>query len=221
MEESSKIEQVISVKSVRYDLDSEFSKDPKVRIHVFVNAEGGLEVPMEFVNLIDWDRIEARDKEAQAIFDYSKRNKDEATKLNELIEKRVARRGGWLLKRLFELADGVYVIDKVNGKNMRFYKSIPSLPAIAYLFDRILGKPTQKVESHETKEGVQTIEHIIKGIAGYGNSGKARPEIGRVIEEGGRDNPPRHRGRPRKEGGVIEGEFTEKKGSDSDEGESS
>lgn len=70
------------------------------------------------------------------------------------IERRVADRLPALVDRFFELAEGVQVQRRgPNGEwatdpegEPRTYREPPDIKALTYLFDRILGKPTQAVE---------------------------------------------------------------------------
>lgn len=68
--------------------------------------------------------------------------------LEDKVVGRIGKKGKWLVDKLFELIEGVKVVEKVNvveGKNtaIRYYKTPPSLNAIIYALDRVLGKPKQ------------------------------------------------------------------------------
>jgi hypothetical protein len=106
--------------------------------------------------------------------------------VRELLEKkvttRIGKKGKWLVDKLFELIEGVYVIDKRGGKNgegIRYYQVPPSLNAIIYALDRVLGKPKTTVETNEEKRGLVLVEHVIKNLAGnpYRNGGETRENI--------------------------------------------
>lgn len=90
--------------------------------------------------------------------------------LEERVTKRIGRKGKYLTDKLFELIDGVYVIDKnrngKGGQEIRYYQVPPSLNAIVYALDRVLGKPTQFTEHSEEKKGIMIVEHIIRNLAG-------------------------------------------------------
>lgn len=82
------------------------------------------------------------------------------------IVKRIGRRNKWISDKLFELIEGVYVLDKRAGEGgIRYYKTPPNLNAIIYALDRVLGKPTQKTERTEKKVGLILVEDIVKGTA--------------------------------------------------------
>lgn len=71
--------------------------------------------------------------------------------LRMVLEKRVVdtigKKGKMLVDKLFELIEGVYVVDRVGktkfGDEIRYYKVPPNLNAIIYALDRVLGKPKQ------------------------------------------------------------------------------
>lgn len=98
-------------------------------------------------------------------------NFSDQTKLREKLEgavtKKIGAKGKFLTDKLFELIEGVYIIDKRSGKDgttIKYYKVPPSLQAITYALDRVLGKPKTVTEHTETKKGVILVEHIIKGM---------------------------------------------------------
>lgn len=60
-------------------------------------------------------------------------------------EKQIRDRLPWLIDRQFELAEGVYIEERTpDGKLI--YQRPPDYKAIAYLIDRIMGKPTERHE---------------------------------------------------------------------------
>lgn len=75
------------------------------------------------------------------------RRKDVRKLLEDKVVDRVGRKGKWITDKLFELIEGVYMVDKENrihGKSeVRYYKVPPNLNAIVYALDRVLGKPKQ------------------------------------------------------------------------------
>lgn len=60
-------------------------------------------------------------------------------------EKKIADRLPWVVDKLFELADGVYV-EKPGLTGPIVYQQAPDYKALAYLADRIMGKPTERKE---------------------------------------------------------------------------
>lgn len=94
--------------------------------------------------------------------------------LEDKVMKKIGRKGKYLTDKLFELIEGVYVVDKVaskvrGGTEVRYYKVPPSLPAIIYALDRVLGKPVAHIEKSEEKKGILVVEHIIRNLAGNRN----------------------------------------------------
>lgn len=92
-------------------------------------------------------------------------NADIRRKLEERVVKKIGGKGKFLIDRLFELASGVYVVDKVGGKEVRYYKVPPNFNALVYLLDRVLGKPKQTGEASDAKKGIYVVESIIKNLA--------------------------------------------------------
>lgn len=89
-------------------------------------------------------------------------------KLEEKVTKKIGRKGQFLVAKLFELIEGVYIVDKRSGKDgktIKYYQQPPNLQAITYALDRVLGKPVTRSEHNETKKGLVLVEHIIKGLA--------------------------------------------------------
>lgn len=86
--------------------------------------------------------------------------------LEEKVSKRIGRKGKHLTDKLFELIEGVYILDKsVPGKEIKYYQVPPNLNAIIYALDRVLGKPKQQIESTEEKKGIILVEHVIRNLA--------------------------------------------------------
>ena len=98
------------------------------------------------------------------------RRKEIRGMLEERVTKRIGRKGKYLTDKLFELIDGVYTVQKESGKEIRYYRVPPSLPAIIYALDRVLGKPVARTEVSEEKKGVMIVETIIRNLAGDKNS---------------------------------------------------
>jgi len=100
--------------------------------------------------------------------------------LEERVTKRIGRKGKYLTDKLFELIEGVQVVQKENGREIRYYKVPPSLNAIVYALDRVLGKPKQFTEHSEEKRGIILVEHVIKNLAlsPYGKNGVGKDHDG-------------------------------------------
>lgn len=96
------------------------------------------------------------------------RRKEIRELLEERVTKKIGRKGKYLTDKLFELIDGVYVVQKESGKEIRYYKTPPNLTAIIYALDRVLGKPKQFTEHSEEKKGIMVVESIIRNLAGGG-----------------------------------------------------
>jgi hypothetical protein len=61
-------------------------------------------------------------------------------------EKKIADKLPWLIDQALELAEGVVVQEFDKEGNSRIYQRPPDMKAIAYLVDRIMGKPTDRRE---------------------------------------------------------------------------
>jgi hypothetical protein len=97
------------------------------------------------------------------------RRKDLHAELEQRVMTKIGKKGKYLTDKLFELIEGVYVIDKKGGKNgqdIRYYQVPPNLQAITYALDRVLGKPKIQVNTTEEKKGIILVEHVIKNLAG-------------------------------------------------------
>lgn len=81
--------------------------------------------------------------------------------------KAVGGKSDFVTGKLFELIDGIYVIDNKNSKegDIKYYQRPPSLAAIKLALEMSIGKATARSEHHEEKTGLVTVEHIIKGMA--------------------------------------------------------
>ncbi len=93
------------------------------------------------------------------------RRKEVRELLEEKVVSRVGKKGKHITDKLFELIEGVYVIDKAKGNGIRYYKVPPNLNAIIYALDRVLGKPGSAKPENEEKQGIRVIESIIKNLA--------------------------------------------------------
>ena len=111
------------------------------------------------------------------------RRKEIRELLDEKVTKKIGKKGKYLTDKLFELIEGVYVVDKRGGKDgreIRYYQVPPSLNAITYALDRVLGKPKQAIETSQESKGIILVEHVIRNLANnpYKNDGKRRIENG-------------------------------------------
>lgn len=62
--------------------------------------------------------------------------------LKEQVEIKIIEKGQWLVDKLFELAEGVNIVDHMkDGSVIRYYKTVPDRNALTYLLDRAFGKP--------------------------------------------------------------------------------
>ena len=77
--------------------------------------------------------------------------------LETRVVKRIGRKGKYLVDKLFELIEGVYIVDKRNEGTLKFYQVPPSLNAIIYALDRVLGKPTARTEATEERKGIMVV----------------------------------------------------------------
>jgi len=96
------------------------------------------------------------------------RRREIRQELEAKVTKKIGKKGKYLTDKLFELIEGVYIVDKKAGKNgrdIRYYLVPPSLNAIIYALDRVLGKPAQFIEHSEEKRGIILVEHVIKNLA--------------------------------------------------------
>lgn len=85
--------------------------------------------------------------------------------LERRIQLKVGDKIDYLCEKLFELADGVWIFSKSpDGTIIKTYKREPDSKAIQYLIDRVVGKPTQQVETNTQNTGVIQIQHIIKNL---------------------------------------------------------
>lgn len=105
-------------------------------------------------------------------------------KLESRVVKKIGRKGKWLTDKLFELIEGVYIVDKRGGKEgttIKYYQVPPNLQAIIYALDRVLGKPKVVTEYNENKQGMVLVEHIIKGLVTNPKRNYEQNEAGKNI----------------------------------------
>jgi hypothetical protein len=87
-------------------------------------------------------------------------------RLTHKVEMMVAKKGKHLIDKMFELAEGIYLVDKKSDKELRYYQVPPNYAAITYLLDRVMGKPAvNKPDGAEERRGVTAVEQIIKRLA--------------------------------------------------------
>jgi len=96
------------------------------------------------------------------------RRKEIREKLEDRVTKKIGVKGKYLTDKLFELIEGVYIVDKrggQDGRTIKYYQTPPNLNAIIYALDRVLGKPKQYVDKSEEKKGIILVEHVIRNLA--------------------------------------------------------
>lgn len=96
------------------------------------------------------------------------RRKEIRENLEERVTKKIGVKGKYLTDKLFELIEGVYIVDKrggQDGRQIRYYQTPPNLNAIIYALDRVLGKPKQYIDKTEEKKGLILVEHVIRNLA--------------------------------------------------------
>lgn len=71
------------------------------------------------------------------------RRQDVRKLLEDKVVRRIGKNGKYLVDKLFELIEGVYILTKDEPNEKKYYKIPPSLNAIIYALDRVLGKPKQ------------------------------------------------------------------------------
>ena len=109
------------------------------------------------------------------------RRKEVREQLEKKVVERIGKKGKYLTDKLFELIEGVYVIERMSGKggrDIKYYQVPPNLEAIKYALDRVLGKPTQQIESKEERKGIMVVETIIRNLAEDGTT----KQRGTIIE---------------------------------------
>lgn len=135
-----------------------------------IDAGVTIDIPLNELEVVDVSN-KAVEKMARGFILGSKaigNRSDIRSKLEEKVTKKIGVKGKYLVDKLFELIEGIYIVDKKGGKEIRYYQIPPSLPAITYALDRVLGKPVVRSESMEEKKGVMVVEHIIRNLAGDG-----------------------------------------------------
>lgn len=110
------------------------------------------------------------------------RQKDVRAVLEKKVVGRIGRKGKHLVDKLFELIEGVRVVQRVHKNAGGFeeivaYKRPPDLQAIIYALDRVLGKPKQL--------NIQANFSLSKLLIGNGesNDGSTRPNNNKTISE--------------------------------------
>ncbi len=64
-------------------------------------------------------------------------------------EKQIRDRLPWLIEQQFSLAEGVFIEERTNDGRL-IYQKPPDYKALAYLIDRIMGKPTERQEQEHS-----------------------------------------------------------------------
>ena len=67
-------------------------------------------------------------------------------------ENRISDKLPFLIDKAFELADGVTCAELTKDGGYNVYTRPPDIQTIKYLVDRIMSKPTERVEQHTTGE---------------------------------------------------------------------
>lgn len=135
-----------------------------------------VEAPQEIlVPLADLEVVDVSDKKLEQMargFIMGSQAIGRRKEIREELEKKVigkiGKKGKYLTDKLFELIEGVYVVDKRGGKNgreVRYYQVPPNLNAITYALDRVLGKPKIQVEQSQESKGIILVEHVIRNLA--------------------------------------------------------
>lgn len=134
------------------------------------------------------------------------RRKDIRDKLEEKVTKRIGHKGKYLVDKLFELIEGVQIVQKEGTHEVRYYKVPPNLNAIIYALDRVLGKPKQVSEHSEEKKGIILVEHVIRNLAGqpYVKNGVGKNIVGRGSLDGIRGGGNGNAGVAAGDGAVVE-----------------
>ncbi len=73
-------------------------------------------------------------------------------------ERRIADRLPFIVDKLLALGDGVYVEETTLDGSRTVYQKPPDRQALTYLFDRVAGKPTERVE----QENGGSVEVIVR-----------------------------------------------------------
>lgn len=145
------------------------SKEPSA---IKVDADGVQEVS---IPLADLEVVDVSDRHLEQMargFIMGSQAIGKRKEIREELEKRVTKKigtkGKYLTDKLFELIEGVYIVDKRGGKNgrdVRYYQVPPSLNAIIYALDRVLGKPKVQIEQSQESKGIILVEHVIRNLA--------------------------------------------------------
>jgi len=117
------------------------------------------------------------------------RRKEIRELLEEKVTKKIGAKGKYLTDKLFELIEGVYIVDKRGGKNgrdVRYYQVPPNLNAITYALDRVLGKPKVQIEQSQESKGIILVEHVIRNLANnpYAKIGVGKNNDGQLAGRG-------------------------------------
>lgn len=142
-------------------------KKTEVPLEEIQETEKKIEVPLDelVVEDISEKKLEQRARAFIMGSEAIGRRKEVRELLEEKVVQRVGKKGKHITDKLFELIEGVYVIDRAKGNGIRYYKVPPNLNAIIYALDRVLGKPGSAKVENEEKQGIRVIESIIKNLA--------------------------------------------------------
>lgn len=96
----------------------------------------------------------------------------EQTETLELMREKITERmfgEDGLLKKKFELANGVYVMKpiKVDGVvvDVKVYKEKPDSQSLEYLFSMVVGKPSDKMDLNIHSKDIKELAEAIKKLA--------------------------------------------------------
>ena len=119
------------------------------------------------------------------------KRKEIREELEKRVTKKIGSKGKYLTDKLFELIEGVYIVDKRGGKggrDVRYYQVPPNLNAIIYALDRVLGKPKQQIEQTQESKGIILVEHVIRNLANnpYKKNGQngTQQDVGQLAGRG-------------------------------------
>ena len=145
-------------------------ESPKEPVATKIPVEEVIHIPLEELEVVDVSDKHL-EKMARGFIMGSQaigKRKEIREELEKKVTKKIGTKGKYLTDKLFELIEGVYIVDKRGGKNgrdVRYYQVPPNLNAIIYALDRVLGKPKQQIETSQESKGIILVEHVIRNLA--------------------------------------------------------
>ena len=130
-----------------------------------VEENGNLIFTPEELGGIDQIDADAKDIEYVLTSEEIGKNKTLRRQMEAYITKKVNGKQAFLIKRLIDLADGVYVAEKIRGRTMRYYKQKPDLKAIELLLKLGFGHLSKDLDAPDEGKGMQTMAGMIKALA--------------------------------------------------------